>query len=151
MVKPNPVRVEPRPVLPPWQERKNQMLFAGRLEELKGLPTVLEGLAPAGSGRSRPAGGRGGPPGGLGAAERRPKVRFLGQLAPAELHRHMAESGRWWPPASASKIFALVPAEAHMVGTPVLASGLGNVGVSVRPASTGCALPPGMPPPWPVP
>lgn len=41
VVKPNPVRVEPRPVLP-WQERKNQMLFAGRLEELKGLPTVLE-------------------------------------------------------------------------------------------------------------
>ena len=39
--------------------------------------------------------------------------------------------------------FALVPAEAHMVGTPVLASGLGNVGASVRPGIDGLCFAPG--------
>ena len=41
VVKPNPVCVPSGPVNP-WGDRKNQMLFAGRLEELKGLRTVLE-------------------------------------------------------------------------------------------------------------
>ena len=41
VVKPNPVRVEEGPVQP-WDARRRQFLFAGRLEELKGLPTVLE-------------------------------------------------------------------------------------------------------------
>ena len=41
VVKPNPVTVPSGPVTP-WEERKRQFVFAGRLEELKGLRTVIE-------------------------------------------------------------------------------------------------------------
>lgn len=142
VVKPNPVRVEPRPVLP-WQERKNQMLFAGRLEELKGLPTVLEAWRLLGEDAPDLLVAGEGPLGDWARQNAGPKVRFLGQLAPAELHRHMAESRAVVAASLCYESFALVPAEAHMVGTPVLASGLGNVGASVRPGIDGLCFAPG--------
>lgn len=142
VVKPNPVRVEPRPVLP-WQERKNQMLFAGRLEELKGLPTVLEAWRLLGADAPDLLVAGEGPLGDWARQNAGPKVRFLGQLAPAELHRHMAESRAVVAASLCYESFALVPAEAHMVGTPVLASGLGNVGASVRPGIDGLCFAPG--------
>lgn len=141
-VKPNPVRVEPRPVLP-WQERKNQMLFAGRLEELKGLPTVLEAWRLLGEDAPHLLVAGEGPLGDWARQNAGPRVRFLGQLAPAELHRHMAESRAVVAASLCYESFALVPAEAHMVGTPVLASGLGNVGASVRPGIDGLCFAPG--------
>lgn len=142
VVKPNPVRVEPRPVLP-WQERKNQMLFAGRLEELKGLPTVLEAWRLLGEDAPDLLVAGEGPLGDWARQNAGPRVRFLGQLAPAELHRHMAESRAVVAASLCYESFALVPAEAHMVGTPVLASGLGNVGASVRPGIDGLCFAPG--------
>ena len=142
VVKPNPVRVEPRPVLP-WQERKNQMLFAGRLEELKGLPTVLEAWRLLGEDAPDLLVAGEGPLGDWARQNAGPKVRFQGQLAPAELHRHMAESRAVVAASLCYESFALVPAEAHMVGTPVLASGLGNVGASVRPGIDGLCFAPG--------
>lgn len=142
VVKPNPVRVEPRPVLP-WQERKNQMLFAGRLEQLKGLPTVLEAWRLLGADAPHLLVAGEGPLGDWARQNAGPKVRFLGQLAPAELHRHMAESRAVVAASLCYESFALVPAEAHMVGTPVLASGLGNVGASVRPGIDGLCFAPG--------
>lgn len=142
VVKPNPVRVEPRPVLP-WQERKNQMLFAGRLEELKGLPTVLEAWRLLGEDAPDLLVAGEGPLGDWARQNAGPKVRFLGQLAPAELHCYMAESRAVVAASLCYESFALVPAEAHMVGTPVLASGLGNVGASVRPGIDGLCFAPG--------
>jgi len=142
VVKPNPVRVEPRPVLP-WQERKNQMLFAGRLEELKGLPTVLEAWRLLGEDAPDLLVAGEGPLGDWARQHAGPRVRFLGQLAPEELHRHMAESRAVVAASLCYESFALVPAEAHMVGTPVLASGLGNVGASVRPGIDGLCFAPG--------
>lgn len=142
VVKPNPVRVEPRPVLP-WQERKNQMLFAGRLEELKGLPTALEAWRLLGEDAPDLLVAGEGPLGDWARQNAGPRVRFLGQLAPAELHRHMAESRAVVAASLCYESFALVPAEAHMVGTPVLASGLGNVGASVRPGIDGLCFAPG--------
>lgn len=41
VVKPNPVSVPAGPVIP-WEERDRRFVFAGRLEELKGLRTVIE-------------------------------------------------------------------------------------------------------------
>lgn len=142
VVKPNPVRVEPRPVLP-WQKRKNQMLFAGRLEELKGLPTVLEAWRLLGEDAPDLLVAGEGPLGDWARQHAGPRVRFLGQLAPEELHRHMAESRAVVAASLCYESFALVPAEAHMVGTPVLASGLGNVGASVRPGIDGLCFAPG--------
>ena len=142
VVKPNPVCVEPREVLP-WADRKPQMLFAGRLEELKGLRTVLQAWQLLGGAAPDLLVAGEGPLGDWARENAGPKVHFLGQLAPAELHRHMAESRAVVAPSLCYESFALVPAEAHMLGTPVLASGLGNVGASVRPGIDGLRFAPG--------
>lgn len=142
VVKPNPVCVEPREVLP-WADRKPQMLFAGRLEELKGLRTVLQAWQLLGNAAPDLLVAGEGPLGDWARENAGPKVHFLGQLAPAELHRHMAESRAVVAPSLCYESFALVPAEAHMLGTPVLASDLGNVGASVRPGIDGLRFAPG--------
>lgn len=142
VVKPNPVCVEPREVLP-WADRKPQMLFAGRLEELKGLRTVLQAWQLLGDAAPDLLVAGEGPLGDWARENAGPKVHFLGQLAPVELHRHMAESRAVVAPSLCYESFALVPAEAHMLGTPVLASDLGNVGASVRPGIDGLRFAPG--------
>lgn len=142
VVKPNPVCVEPREVLP-WADRKPQMLFAGRLEELKGLRTVLQAWQLLGDAAPDLLVAGEGPLGDWARENAGPKVHFLGQLAPAELHRHMVESRAVVAPSLCYESFALVPAEAHMLGTPVLASDLGNVGASVRPGIDGLRFAPG--------
>lgn len=142
VVKPNPVCVEPREILL-WSERKAQMLFAGRLEELKGLPTVLEAWRLLGEDAPELLVAGEGPLGDWAREHAGPKVRFLGQLTPAELHRCMAESRAVVAASLCYESFALVPAEAHCLGTPVLASDLGNVGASVRPGIDGLRFAPG--------
>ena len=111
IVKPNPVTVPSGPVTL-WEERKRQFVFAGRLEELKGLRTVIEAW------------------------------RILGKDAPLLL---VAESRAVVAASLCYESFALVPAEAHALGTPVLASGIGNVGASVRPGFDGLCFAPGDP------
>ena len=142
VVKPNPVRVEEGPVQP-WDARRRQFLFAGRLEELKGLPTVLEAWELLGENAPDLLIAGEGPLGDWARVHAGPKVTFLGQLAPAELHRHMAESKGVLAASLCYESFALVPAEAHCLGTPVLASNLGNVGASVRPGIDGLRFAPG--------
>lgn len=142
VVKPNPVALPQEPPLP-WAERKPQMVFAGRLEELKGLPTVLEAWRLLGEDAPTLLVAGEGPLGEWARAQALPKVRFLGQLSPAELHRHMAQSRAVVAASLCYESFALVPAEAHALGTPVLASDLGNVGASVRPGIDGLRFAPG--------
>lgn len=142
VVKPNPVCVAEGPVQP-WDARKQQFLFAGRLEELKGLPTVLEAWDLLGADAPDLLIAGEGPLGDWARVHAGPKVTFLGQLATAELHRHMAESKGVLAASLCYESFALVPAEAHCLGTPVLASNLGNVGASVRPGIDGLRFAPG--------
>ena len=142
VVKPNPVAVPAAPAAP-WQERKRQFVFAGRLEELKGLRTVLEAWALLGPDAPLLLVAGDGPLGPWARQHAGPNVRFLGQLPPEELHRHMAESRAVVAASLCYESFALVPAEAHMLGTPVLASDLGNVGAAVRPGIDGLRFAPG--------
>lgn len=142
VVKPNPVHVPLVEVLP-WAQRKPQMLFAGRLEELKGLRVVLEAWQQLGEAAPDLLVAGEGPLGDWARATAGPKVRFLGQLPPDELHRHMAESRAVVAASLCYESFALVPAEAHTLGTPVLASDLGNVGASVRQGIDGLRFAPG--------
>ena len=144
VVKPNPVCVPNGPVTP-WEERKNQMLFAGRLEELKGLRTVLEAWRRMGDAAPDLLVAGEGPLGDWAKAQNLPKVHFLGQLSRADLHRLMAESRAVVAASLCYESFALVPAEAHALGTPVLASDLGNVGASVQPGVDGLRFAPGDP------
>ena len=78
-------------------------------------------------------------------AQNLPKVQFVGQLPRDALHRLMAESRAVIAASLCYESFALVPAEAHALGTPVLASGIGNVGASVRPGFDGLCFAPGDP------
>ena len=142
VVKPNPVCVPDGPVTP-WENRKNQMLFAGRLEELKGLHTVLEAWRLLGDAAPTLLVAGEGPLGDWARAQNLPNVRFLGQLSRTELHARMAESRAVVAASLCYESFALVPAEAHALGTPVLASDLGNVGASVQPGVDGLRFTPG--------
>ena len=142
VVKPKPVCVPDGPVTP-WEPRKNQMLFAGRLEELKGLRTVLEAWRLLGDTAPTLLVAGEGPLGDWARAQNLPNVRFLGQLSRTELHARMAESRAVVAASLCYESFALVPAEAHALGTPVLASDLGNVGASVQPGVDGLRFTPG--------
>ena len=142
VVKPNLVCVPDGPVTP-WEPRKNQMLFAGRLEELKGLRTVLEAWRLLGDAAPTLLVAGEGPLGDWARAQNLPNVRFLGQLSRTELHTRMAESRAVVAASLCYESFALVPAEAHALGTPVLASDLGNVGASVQPGVDGLRFTPG--------
>ena len=142
VIKPNPVCVPDGPVTP-WENRKNQMLFAGRLEELKGLRTVLEAWRLLGDAAPTLLVAGEGPLGDWARAQNLPNVRFLGQLSRTELHARMAESRAVVAASLCYESFALVPAEAHALGTLVLASDLGNVGASVQPGVDGLRFTPG--------
>ena len=142
VVKPNPVAVPAAPATP-WQERKRQFVFAARLEELKGLRTVLEAWALLGPDAPLLLVAGDGPLGPWARQHAGPNVRLLGQLPPEELHRQMAESRAVVAASLCYESFALTPAEAHMLGTPVLASDLGNVGAAVRPGIDGLRFAPG--------
>ena len=78
-----------------------------------------------------------------------PNVRLLGRLPRAELYALLGESRAALAPSLCYESFALVPAEAHAMGTPVLASDLGNVGAMVRPGVDGLRFAPATRPRWP--
>ena len=147
-VKPNALSADqPLPPLQPLQGRKNQVVFVGRLEELKGLRTAVEAwrllegdpaapeLLLVGSGPLEDWVRR------QGVA----RVRLLGRLPRGQLYPLLAESRAALAPSLCYESFALVPAEAHAMGTPVLASDLGNVGAMVRPGVDGLRFTPGDP------
>lgn len=145
-VKPNTAAPEgPLPPPIPWSERKNQVVFAGRLEELKGLRTAVEGWKLLANDSAAPelliVGD--GPLENWAKEQTVPRVRLLGRLPREELRALLGESRAVVAPSLCYESFALVPAEAHVMGTPVLASDLGNVGAMVRPGVDGLHFAPG--------
>ena len=149
-VKPNPVSAP----LPgglsaplPMAARQNQVVYAGRLEELKGLRTVLAAwkLLEADPAAPRLVIAGDGPLDAWAREQAGPNVEFLGRLAPGALHAEMARSLAVVAASLCYETFALVPAEAHLLGTPVLASGIGNVGAAVTPGVDGARFAPGDP------
>ena len=135
-LKPNPVAAgKALPPLRPLSARKNQIVFAGRLEELKGLRTAIEAWKLLKGDPAAPVlllvGD--GPLESWARENAGPNVRLLGRLPRAELYALLGESRAALAPSLCYESFALVPAEAHAMGTPVLASDLGNVGAMVRP------------------
>lgn len=142
VVKSNPVAFADAPPCP-WAERKNQMVCAGRLEQLKGLPTVLEAWRLLGDDAPELLLAGTGPLLDWAKQNAGPRVRFLGQVAPAALHDLMRESRAVIAASLCYESFALVPAEALTAGTPVVASDLGNVGAAVEEGVNGLHFAPG--------
>ena len=112
-------------------------------EELKGLRTVIEAWRLLGDTAPELLIAGDGPLADWARAQALPRVRFLGQLERAELHRLIGASYAVIAASLCYESFALVPAEAHALGTPVLASRIGNVGASVRPGFDGLCFAPG--------
>ena len=135
------------PPLRPLAARKNQVVFAGRLEELKGLRTAIEAWRLL---ENDPAAPKlllcgAGPLEGWARENAGENVEFFGQISHEALCALLAESRAALAPSLCYESFALVPAEAHAMGTPVIASDLGNVGAMVRDGVDGLRFAPGDP------
>lgn len=144
-VKPNTAAPDPLPAPLPAAARKNQIVFAGRLEDLKGLRTAVDAWRLLQKDPDRPellVVGEGALEDWV-RAQAVPRVRLLGRLPRADLYALLGESRAALAPSLCYESFALFPAEAHAVGTPVLASDLGNVGAMVRPGVDGLRFAPG--------
>ena len=132
----------------PWAARKNQVVYAGRLEELKGLRTAVAAWQrlcadPAFAPPALLIAGKGPLEAWAKAETAGLPVVFLGQLPKGRLLALLAESRAALVPSLCYESFALVPAEAHALGTPVLASDIGNVGAAVTPGADGFRFAPG--------
>lgn len=144
LLKPHPVAGGEQPPLP-WAERRDY-LFAGRLEELKGIRPLLtawenlpdEKLLVAGDGplegwcRSY-------------AAEHGLNVEFLGRLPHSELAERQRRVRATIVPSLCYESFGLAAAESLMNGTPVLGSDLGNTGAFIEPGVNGLRFAPDAP------
>ena len=127
----------------PWAQRKNQIVFAGRLEELKGLRTAIEAWQLLGPDAPQLIVAGTGPLEAWAKENAPDTVTFTGQLSHGTLTELLAQSRAALCPSLCYESFALIPAEAHAVGTPVLASDLGNVGAAVQEGIDGLHFAPG--------
>ena len=127
----------------PWAQRKNQIVFAGRLEELKGLRTAIEAWQLLGPDAPQLIVDGTGPLEAWAKENAPDTVTFTGQLPHGTLTELLAQSRAALCPSLCYESFALIPAEAHAVGTPVLASDLGNVGAAVQEGIDGLHFAPG--------
>lgn len=127
----------------PWAQRKNQIVFAGRLEELKGLRTAIEAWQLLGPDAPQLIVAGTGPLEAWAKENAPDTVTFTGQLPHGTLTELLAQSRAALCPSLCYESFALIPAEAHAVGTPVLASDLGNVGAAVQEGIDGLHFAPG--------
>lgn len=127
----------------PWAQRKNQIVFAGRLEELKGLRTAIEAWQLLGPDAPQLIVAGTGPLEDWAKENAPDTVTFAGQLPHGTLTELLTQSRAALCPSLCYESFALIPAEAHAVGTPVLASDLGNVGAAVQEGMDGLHFAPG--------
>ena len=146
-VKPNAVSVPE--ALVPGLERQDRVLFASRLEDLKGIRVLLEAwrllgangpeLLICGSGPldewSRE----------FAADNKMTNVRFLGRLPNDQVRRLMATSRALILPTQWYEGFPLSIAESYSMGTPVLVSNLGNGGSLIKQGVTGLKFDPKSP------
>lgn len=140
--KPNSVAAPAVPPLP-WNARKRQIVFAGRLEELKGLRTAIEAWKLLGPDAPQLIVAGTGPLEEWARQNAAETVTFTGQLPHEVLTQLLAQSQAAVCPSLCYESFALIPAEAHALGTPVLASDLGNVGAAVQEGVDGLHFAPG--------
>jgi phosphatidylinositol alpha-mannosyltransferase len=147
-----------RPDLPALPELRTDgqatILFVGRMEQRKGLPTLLEAYARL---RRRRADARlvvvgDGPM--RWAYERRcqadgvPDVSFLGRVSGQVLPRIYASADLFCSPATGRESFGIVLLEAMASGVPVVASAIPGFSRVVEPGRDGVLVPPREPAAW---
>ena len=139
-VKPNHLGFDPTPRATPGAA----LLYAGRLDETKGLDVVIEALTAlpdaqlliAGVGPHEPA---------LRAmaAPLGDRIQFLGQLASPALYRRLADARALVLPTRLFENCPMSVLEAFAHGVPVVASSVGSVPELVREGINGRLAPPG--------
>ena len=147
-VKPNFAEEYPQSILPE-ECRLNQMVYAGRLEKLKGVDVLLEGWRLLGEDAPRLI------LCGTGPMEEwcqrfvrensLNNVELRGFTPNAEVRRLMAQSRALILPTQCYEGFPMTILEAFSVGTPVLCSDLGNAGSIVSEGVTGRKFKPDSP------
>lgn len=147
-VKPNFVENDPEPILPE-ERRRNQMVFAGRLEKLKGVDVLLKSWKLLGENAPQLI------LCGTGPLEdwcrdyirehAVQNVQMRGFTPNAEVRRLMAQSRALILPTRCYEGFPVSIVEAFSVGTPVLCSDLGNAGSIVTEGVTGRKFQPDSP------
>ncbi|HXZ99714.1 MAG TPA: glycosyltransferase family 4 protein [Candidatus Binatia bacterium] len=143
------------PVVPELRsEGKTTILFVGRMDQRKGLPTLLDAygrlrrrrddarLVVVGDGPMRWAYER--QCEATGVAD----VSFLGHVSPAILPRIYASSDIFCSPATGGESFGIVLLEAMASGVPVLASAIPGFSLVVESGREGLLVPPAQPDVW---
>lgn len=147
-IKPNFVENCPEPILPE-ESRLNQIVYAGRLEKLKGVDVLLESWRLLGEDAPRLILCGTGPLEDWCRDYIRENgirnVQMRGFTPNAEVRRLMAQSRALILPTQCYEGFPMTILEAFSVGTPVLCSDLGNAGSIVREGVTGRKFKPDSP------
>ena len=147
-VKPNFVENDPEPILPE-ERRRNQMVFAGRLEKLKGVDVLLKSWKLLGENAPQLILCGTGPLEDWCRDYTREhavqNVQMRGFTPNAEVRRLMAQSRALILPTRWYEGFPVSIVEAFSVGTPVLCSDLGNAGSIVTEGVTGRKFQPDSP------
>lgn len=147
-VKPNFVENDPEPILPE-ERRRNQMVFAGRLEKLKGVDVLLKSWKLLGENAPQLILCGTGPLEDWCRDYTREhavqNVQMRGFTPNAEVRRLMAQSRALILPTRCYEGFPVSIVEAFSVGTPVLCSDLGNAGSIVTEGVTGRKFQPDSP------
>lgn len=138
-VKPNFVKEEGKII--PWEERKNQFIYVGRLEEIKGIRILLEAWKHLGEDAPRLQICGEGP---LEAWAKQfveenhlSKVELSGYIENHRIKEMIGRSRALILPTQVYEGFPMTIAEAYGKGTPVIASNMGNAGDLVIPGVTG--------------
>ena len=129
-IKPNFTTMEAKRI--PTSERKRQIVYAGRIEKIKGVDVLLQGWMKLGSNAPKLV------ICGSGELEdwcheyiennELENVEMIGQITNAEAKKLVGESMAIIYPTQWYEGFPMAVAEAYTMGTPILASDIGNVG-----------------------
>lgn len=123
-------------------ERGSAFVFAGRLNEEKGVDTLLAAFKRTDQ-TIRIVGG--GPLANKAheAAARRANIEYLGELPPEQVLLEMGRAKAVIVPSLWYETFGRVIIESLAVGTPIIASDIGAVAELIDPGVTGVLVPPG--------
>jgi glycosyltransferase involved in cell wall biosynthesis len=147
----NKVAVKPNfypgnPVSPSWESRESYVVFVGRLDQEKGLETLVKAWALWG--KSAPElrlVGEGPLRHKLEHLENDSPIRFLGLLSPAKVQEQIEKAKLLILPSEWYETFGLVLLEAFSLGTPVAVSNIGSLPSIVQDGRNGIVFEPANP------
>ena len=146
-VKPN--FVEEAKEIVPYEKRKNQFIYVGRLEEIKGIDILLEAWKLLGNEAPELIMCGKGPLEGWTKEyiekNNLSKVRLLGFVQNTEVRKMIGESKALVLPTQVYEGFPMTIAESYAWGTPVIGSDLGNTGSLIENGISGYKFAPDSP------